>query len=408
MPRPKKPTYEYVEKLGRYRKRIRDVDGAYVAVYGRTPEELTLKLDAAERSIAEGVARRNSPTVADYVETWISLNTPGMKHKYKESTVGALRNHVVPVIGTLELSAVRPDDVQQVMSKIAERSESLCAKVRQAMRKVFRAAKQNGLIDADPCEELKGRGKKKKRVRPLSPEQVQTLLDAVADTPAETFVRLALYAGLRREEALGLQWDSVDLDSPVPSLTVERTVTFAGNRPVLDDDLKSTAAYRTIPIPKQLSEHLQKIKIACEGSGFVLTGSKSLPTNSYWKNLWRYVTARQAGEASYRKTTGGKVEKVMFQRELGAKSRGGDFYYSIDFHVTPHQLRHTYCTTLILSGANIKRVQYLMGHADIRVTLEIYSHLIENSPEALVDEISLAFEVKNEVKTETTPAKPAV
>lgn len=407
MPRPKKPTYEYVAKLGRYRKRIKDVDGTYVAIYGRTPEELTRKLEEAERSIAEGVARRDSPTVADYVETWISLQTPGMKHKYKESMIGALRLHVVPVIGTLELAAVRPDDVQRVMAQLAGKSESLNGKVRQALRKVFRAARQNGLIDADPCAEIQGRGKKTRRLRPLTPAQVETLLEAVAGTPAETFVRLALFAGLRREEALGLKWDSVDLDAAVPSLTVRRTVTFAGNAPVLDEDLKTTAAYRTIPIPEQLVDHLKKIKPSAEASGFVCTGSASPPSNSAWKNMWRYVRARQTGEATYKKRTASGMETVTFQRELGAKSRGADFRYSIDFPVTPHQLRHTYCTTLILSGANIKRVQYLMGHADIRVTLEIYSHLVENSPEALIGDVAQAFAVKNEVKNESTAPEAA-
>ena len=407
MPRPKKPTYEYVAKLGRYRKRIKDVDGAYVAVYGRTPEELTRKLEEAERSIAEGVARRDSPTVADYVETWISLQTPGMKHKYKESMIGALRLHVVPVIGALELAAVRPDDVQKVMAQLAGKSESLNGKVRQALRKVFRAAKQNGLIDADPCAEIQGRGKKTRRLRPLTPAQVETLLEAVAGTPAETFVRLALFAGLRREEALGLKWDSVNLDAAVPSLTVRRTVTFAGNMPVIDEDLKTTAAYRTIPIPEQLDNHLEKIKPLSEASGFVCTASKNPPTNSTWKNLWRYVRARQTGEATYKKRTASGTETVTFNRERGAKSRGADFRYSIDFPVTPHQLRHTYCTTLILSGANIKRVQYLMGHADIRVTLEIYSHLVENSPESLIGDVAQAFAVKSEVKTESTAPKAA-
>ena len=49
MARPKKPTYEYVERLGRYRKRIKDADGNYVAIYGRTPGELTEKLAEAQR-----------------------------------------------------------------------------------------------------------------------------------------------------------------------------------------------------------------------------------------------------------------------------------------------------------------------------------------------------------------------
>ena len=85
-------------------------------------------------------------------------------------------------------------------------------------------------------------------------------------------------------------------------------------------------------------------------------------------------------------------------RELGAKSRGGDFCYTIDFDVAPHILRHTYITDLILSGANLRRVQYLAGHSNIKVTLEIYTHLMEHAPENLMPEVMLAFGVKSEVK----------
>lgn len=67
--------------------------------------------------------------------------------------------------------------------------------------------------------------------------------------------------------------------------------------------------------------------------------------------------------------------------------------------MTPHILRHTYITNLILSGANLKKVQYLAGHADIKVTLDIYTHLVDQHPNNFVDEVNKAFEVKSKVKT---------
>lgn len=401
MPRPKKPTFEYVERLGRYRKRIKDTDGKYVAVYGRTPEELTRKLAAAEAEIAASLRRAGDVTVREYVERWIALNAPGMKHKYRESTVNALRGHVVPVIGDMALSDVRQEDAQRVMNAISDKSDSLNAKVRQTMRKLFEAARANGLIAANPCVEIRHTGKKRRRIDPLKPQQVDRLLDAVSGTPAETFVRLALYAGLRREEACGLRWGCVDLDADVPCLTVARTVTWESNRPVISDELKTDAAYRTIPIPAQLVDHLKAICLS-EADFYVLTASKFPPTQSQWRNIWRYVRERQAGQATYwGKDANGRPKKMTFERKLGAKSRGAAFSYSLDFPVTPHQLRHTYCSNLVLSGANVKRVQYLMGHADIRVTLDIYAALVENSPAALIGDVNLAFGVKSEVKKES-------
>ena len=47
---------------------------------------------------------------------------------------------------------------------------------------------------------------------------------------------------------------------------------------------------------------------------------------------------------------------------------------SLDFHVTPHQLRHTYITRLFESGLDIKEIQYLAGHSTIDMTLRVYTH----------------------------------
>ncbi|MBQ9647009.1 MAG: tyrosine-type recombinase/integrase, partial [Oscillospiraceae bacterium] len=387
MPRPKKPTYEYVPKLQRYRKRIKDVDGKYVAIYGKTPEELEAKLAAAEEVIAEGIERNTAPiTVRQYAEKWIELNTGEMGEKHRESTLNAVNNHILPQIGDMALRDIKADDARAVMAALDGKSKSLRSKVLGAMRRIFDAAEENGLIKTNPCARLRPGGKKAQRKEALTPAQVETLLAAITGTRAETFVRLGLYSGLRREEALALQWDCVDLAGDFPSLKVRRALRWSHNRPVVNELLKTDAAYRTIPLPEQLAKYLKRQK---PKKGYVIGGAEAL-SETQWKNLWRHVTDRQTGEKSYQITTKDGYRRVIFNRELGAKSKGGNFYYTIDFNVTPHLLRHTYCTNLILGGANVKKVQYLMGHADVKVTLDIYAHVIETSPEVLMIEINKA------------------
>lgn len=64
---------------------------------------------------------------------------------------------------------------------------------------------------------------------------------------------------------------------------------------------------------------------------------------------------------------------------------------SLDFHVTPHLLRHTYISELILAGVSVKRVQYLAGHSSPVETLKIYTHLMENRPEDLIADVLKTF-----------------
>lgn len=59
--------------------------------------------------------------------------------------------------------------------------------------------------------------------------------------------------------------------------------------------------------------------------------------------------------------------------------------------MTPHLLRHTYITNLLMAGIDIKTVQYLAGHKRSRITLDIYAHLVYNRPEELIGKVRNAF-----------------
>ena len=74
MARPKKPKYEYVEKLNLFRKRVKDISGKYVAVYGRTPDELTEKIMVFQEQQALGAENRDDPFFNDYAQRWMDLH----------------------------------------------------------------------------------------------------------------------------------------------------------------------------------------------------------------------------------------------------------------------------------------------------------------------------------------------
>jgi len=397
MPRPKKPTYEYVEKLQRYRKRIKDADGKYVSLYAKTPDELTDKIREVEEAIARKQEDLLHPFVADYAEQWLRLHTADMSQANSTLYHSMIRNHVVPVIGHLRLSAVKPDDAKTVMVRLASSSASLQSKVLNTMRKMFDNAVDNDLLQKNPCAKLKNNGYRSKQKTALTADQQQTLREAVAGTRAEPFVLLGLYTGMRREEILGLQWDCVKLNAKAPHVIVNRALRWEHNRPVVDEILKSDAARRTIPIPAALTEYLSRIQ---KPSGHVVGGDPL--TQTQFKNLWKLVTNRMVGEKTYSVPYSPTKEKATFIREPGAKSRGGNFCYTIDFEVTPHLLRHTYITELIMAGCDVKTVQYLAGHADVKVTLDIYTHLRDKSPDRLMSAVNMAFGIKNEVNSEAS------
>ena len=93
-----------------------------------------------------------------------------------------------------------------------------------------------------------------------------------------------------------------------------------------------------------------------------------------------------------RKMVDGKYVKYMLYPTLGEKARNnGHVVYSLDFDVTPHQLRQTYITNLIYAGVDPKTVQYLAGHENSKITMDIYAKVKYNRPEELAKELTGAF-----------------
>ena len=76
---------------------------------------------------------------------------------------------------------------------------------------------------------------------------------------------------------------------------------------------------------------------------------------------------------------------------LKEKRLGKNSTYSMDFQVTPHQLRHTYITNLIYAQVDPKTVQYLAGHENSKITMDIYAKVKYNKPKELAAVVNGAF-----------------
>ena len=217
-------------------------------------------------------------------------------------------------------------------------------------------------------------------------------MDAVRELPPYVFIMLGLYAGLRREEILGLQWDSVYLDTEAPYLTVRRAWHTEHNRPVISTELKTAAAERNIPLPDHLAACLREARKKST-SDFVVANRDGDPLSyTQFKRLWQYVVTRTAKPRIARKQVDGKYVKYMLYPELGEKARNnGHVVYSLDFEVTPHLLRHTYITNLIHASVDPKTVQYLAGHENSRITMDIYAKVKYNRPDDVVKAMTCAF-----------------
>lgn len=275
-----------------------------------------------------------------------------------------MNNYIVKPLGDMYLSDVTADDIRLALIPLSKKSEGMYNTVNMLFKCIFYSAERSQLLDYNPSAGISGKGGKPTKGKDaLTDEQVTTLLNAVRGLPPYVFIMIGLYSGLRREEILALQWDCVFLDVPTPYISVRRAWRTEHNRPVISTVLKTKAAKRDVPIPKCLVDCLLEVK-AASISEYVIADSKGQPLSySQFQRVWHYVTVRSTKERTYYKYVNGQSIKYTVKPNLGGHQKNNPkIVYSMDFDVTPHQLRHTYITNLLYAGVDPKTVQYLAGH----------------------------------------------
>ena len=376
-----------------FRTRIKDADGKRVAVYGSTRKELYEKVKTAQRKIEDIAFRRENPTVKEYCEKWLMMKSSTVKPQTLRGYELALRKYVIEPIGDMYLDEVTLDDLKLLMVPVSKMSSAVYSTVNMLVKCIFYSAEANQLIDYNPSATLSPKGGKSKiKKDALSDEQVNVLLNTVKGLPPYVFVMIGLYAGLRREETLGLKWDCVFLDESTPYIAVRRAWRSVKNRPVVSEELKTPAAKRDIPIPKCLVDCLKEAK-AKSISDYVIADSNGKPLSySQFQRVWKYIEVRTAKERKYYKYVNGQRIVCTIHPELGSHQHNNPkLVYSLDFDVTTHQLRYTYITNLIYYGVDPKTVQYLAGHENSKTTIDIYAKVKYNKPEELIGVINKAL-----------------
>ena len=369
MGKKKKPIPEYGTVINKgveyYRTRIVDADGKRVALYGRTPEELFDKVEEAKKQIEQAIYRRENPTVADYCERWLKMQSAVIRTTTYIGYSNQVKNYIVKPLGSKLVSEVTSDDVKMALIPASTKSESVFSNVNMLFKQIFRSAVDAKIIDHSPCESISAKGGKPQKEREvLTDEQVEKLLSAIKGLPPYVFVMLGLYAGLRREEILGLKWDCVFLDDTAPYISVRRAWHTEHNRPVILTELKTKAARRDIPLPQCLAECLREAQKSAKSEYVVANRDGDPLSYTQFRRLWKYIETRTTKERKYVRYINGEKVIHTVKPELGAYAinTGNRVCYSLDFQVTPHRLRHTDITNWVAASVDPKTVQYLAGH----------------------------------------------
>ena len=156
-----------------YRTRVQNADGKLVALYARTPEELYDKELGALEQIDNDTFCRKSPTVADYCEKWLLMQSVHVRATTLIDYTSKVRRHIIKELGQMRMADVTLDDIQLALVPVSEKSASVYKSVVILYKSIFRAAKESKIIDNNPTIYLtaKGGGVPQKDKAALTEEQ---------------------------------------------------------------------------------------------------------------------------------------------------------------------------------------------------------------------------------------------
>ena len=200
------PDYGTVSMKGTqyYRTRVTDQQGRRVSL-SQAREELYQKEQEAIQQIENKTYRRSTPTVEEYCEKWLLMQSAQIRMTTLIDYTSKVKNYIIKPLGDMHMGDVTADDIRLALLAASKKSASVYKSVNVLYKCIFTAAMESKIIDENPTIYLKkknvGRDSQKDRL-PLTDEQVDKLLDAIYGLPPYVFVMLGLYAGLRREEIL--------------------------------------------------------------------------------------------------------------------------------------------------------------------------------------------------------------
>lgn len=301
----------------------------------------------------------------DYAEAWRQAQV------HRPNTAGRvasqLNRHVYPKLGGRPLAAVRPSDVQALAAQLSlNLAPGSVRSVMSTVGAIFAAAVRDRAIGHDPTDGVKLPELPRKRVVPLTVEQVNALADAM---PAayRALVVTAAGTGVRQGEAFGLQVRDVDFLRRV--VHVERQVQPHGVGP-----LKNRASHRSIPVGQvvidALADHLRQWPASGETFIFRTPDGRPPTRNTFNSVVWR-----------------------------PARERAG--LPAVGFH----DLRHFHASALIRAGLSVKAVSERLGHGNAAMTLGTYAHLWPDDEDRSRQAIDDLFQAK--INPGVPTARPA-
>ncbi|MCC6192820.1 MAG: site-specific integrase [Anaerolineales bacterium] len=314
--------------------------------YARSQREARLWLEEQKRLAHAGMIVVNDQvTVGEFLKRWFDEVA---RHTLRPTTLNShasiMRRHIYPALTDIKLSQLSPAHLQALYSKKIDDglSRKTVKYIHWIIHQALAQALKWGLVARNVSEAVEVVSAKRRRVEPLSMDQVSQLLKVLKGDRLYPFYVLLLSTGLRKGEALALKLDSLNLQEGI--VRVDKTLNFLPGKGLVLGETKSERSRRVVALPEftiqVLTEHLANRDVK---SDFVFCTSNGTPFGP--RNMIRHFKAVLA--------------------------RAG-----LPVTIRIHDLRHTFVSFMLAANVPASDVQKIAGHASFSTTVDIYGHLM--------------------------------
>ncbi|GAC1635032.1 MAG: site-specific integrase [Ktedonobacteraceae bacterium] len=374
----------YKRKDGRWTASISIEHGKRKYIYGKTRKEVQNQLNIVLHDQQKGtLVTAPKQTVADYFQYWLKVHRQAVRPRTHERYEEIVRLHIVPTLGNIQIQKLTGLHLQNLYSQ--KREDGLSPTTITAIHNYMHTALDNavrlGLVSQNVCDKISPPRKVRKEIKPLTPEQARKLLETAKGHPQEALFVLALATGMRRGELLGLKWQDVDLANGVIHINhvLSRTPTKMGRETgdrYIEAETKTERSRRSILIAgfalEALKHHLRHQLAAMNVAG------------DDWEDH-DYVFCTPLGKHL------DPGHNVLVQLKILLKKAD---LPDIRFH----DLRHSAATLLLSMDVHPKVVQEILGHSEISMTMDTYSHVLPTMQRDAMERLNGLFLNDNQEK----------
>lgn len=309
-----------------------------------TKAQALTKLHLILADINRGQEEPSPEPLKSYLLRWYEEScVPRLQPKTLDSYKDCLDKRLIPYLGDYPLSVLNPELIQSTYFSMLKDGfgRRTVGMTHDVLRIALRRAVNLRLLLRNPTDGVQPPKPEKREMTVLRPDQIETLVSEASKSKILNLVILALHTGLRRGELLALRWSEVHLEGD-PYIKVDWTLQRVKEEIIVKKP-KTKKSRRDIPIDEMASSMLRKMK---EDNPYEIV---------FYRNEGQYLDP----------------STVTHQFARLAKKAG---FPGMRFH----DQRHTYATTALLAGVDLRIVQDLLGHEDFSTTANTYVHVVDD------------------------------